>query len=112
RGQVHDLERRQHLPQDGGQLRVLPGVLLDLRPFAAAQPLEEIIDDVPHEGFRRGALQLEAIAHSCDPVRPASNRIRCSRSIARPCRLLAVAGSMARRQATSWLDSPSKWRSI
>ena len=73
-------------------------------------PFEEFIDDLSHEGFRRGIFDLENIVHRWDSVRPLAKRIRCSRNIARPCRLLTVAGSIPRRQPTSWFDSPSKCR--
>src|SRR5262249_32698134 len=107
-GYMEDLDRGQHGPQNGGELRIAPGILLDLRLLAGAEPFEDLIDDLAHESFRRGVLHLEDVAHSCASVMPPSNRIRCSRSSARPFRLLAVAGSTPRRHATSALESPSK----
>ena len=49
---MHDQERRQHLSENGGELRVLLGIGFDLRLFAAAQAVEEVIDDFAHQHFR------------------------------------------------------------
>ena len=57
RGKTDQLQGRQHLAQDVGDRRMAAGIILDLRPLAKVQALQELIDHLGNERLDRQAVR-------------------------------------------------------
>jgi hypothetical protein len=82
--QSHQLQRRQHLPQQLRRLRMAGGVFLDVRTLAVLQSLQELVGHAGDQRLQRYALMQRCLAHGGYSSRPCSPRTVCSRINARP----------------------------
>ena len=99
--QTQHLQRGEHLTDDGCDLGMPIGILLDVRLLAAVEPIQKLVGDLGKKQFRTSARRARLVAHSADSVSPMSRSDLCSRTNARPCRLRATSGAMSRMYPAS-----------